>query len=72
VKAEQGESNALFRQIRRHGLAREFPLITATLKAFSEGSVRIEGENVVDRMGRVIAGYDLTEEIDERVKGALT
>jgi len=71
VKAEQGESNALFRQIRRHGLAREFPLIIATLKAFSEGRVRIEGERVVDSTGKAIAGYDLTYEIDERVKGAL-
>ncbi|MFQ5925381.1 MAG: phosphoribosylglycinamide formyltransferase, partial [Dehalococcoidia bacterium] len=42
VKAEQGERNPLFRQIRKHGLAREFPLIIATLKAFSEGRVRIE------------------------------
>ena len=71
LKAEQGDSNALFREIRRHGLAREFPLIIATLKAFSEGRVRIEGEKVVDSTGKAIPGYDLTEEIDERVKGAL-
>jgi folate-dependent phosphoribosylglycinamide formyltransferase PurN len=71
VKAEQGESNALFREIRRHGLAREFPLIIATLKAFSEGRVRIEGESVVDSTGKAIAGYDLTKEIDEKVKVAL-
>jgi len=72
VRAEQGERNALFKQIRRHGLAREFPLITATLKAFSEGRVRINGERVVDSTGKAIEGYDLTKEMDERVKGALT
>ena len=58
----------LFDAIRRHGLAREFPLITATIKAFSEGKIKITPDKrVVDTAGREIAGYDLTAEIDRRV-----
>lgn len=66
VKAEQGERNHLFREIREHGVARELPLIVATLKAFSEGRARIEGGRVVDRSGKAIEGYNLTEEIERK------
>ena len=69
VKAKQGELNALFRQIRKYGLVREFPLIIATLKAFSEGRVRIEDGKVVDSAGKPITGYDLSEEINKKVRG---
>jgi len=68
IKKAQGENNNLFKAIRRHGLAREFPLIIATLKAFSRGKVRIEGDKVVDADGKPIKGYNLTEEIDKLVK----
>ena len=68
VKEQEGEGNHLFRMIRKHGLAREFPLIIATIKAFSEGRVRVEGGVVVDDVGNTIEGYDLTGEIDEKVK----
>jgi folate-dependent phosphoribosylglycinamide formyltransferase PurN len=71
MKAQQGENNPLFRTIRQHGLAREFPLIVATLKAFSEGRVRIEGGKVLDANGQPIEGYCLTQEIDEIVKEKL-
>ena len=43
---------------------RELPLIVATLRAFADGKVRIEGGRVLDASGRPIAGYDLTEEIE--------
>ncbi len=68
IKRAQGESNKLFKTIRRHGLAREFPLIIATLKAFSRGKVRIDKGKVVGADGRPIKGYNLTEEIDKLVK----
>jgi folate-dependent phosphoribosylglycinamide formyltransferase PurN len=68
VKREQGENNPLFRLIRKHGLAREFPLITATLRAFIEGRVRIEQDKVVDADGKPANGYDLTAEIDDIVR----
>jgi folate-dependent phosphoribosylglycinamide formyltransferase PurN len=63
IKKQQGEKNPLFKLIREHGLAREFPLITATLKAFSDTKIRIESGKVVDANGKRINGYDLTREI---------
>jgi phosphoribosylglycinamide formyltransferase-1 len=69
IKAEQGVENMLFKTIRQHGVARELPLTVATLKVFSEGKVRItEDRQVVDAAGNIIKGYDLTKEIDEKVK----
>jgi len=68
IKSRQGEDNALFKLIRQHGVVREHPLILSTINAFSQGHVRIEGETAVDRGGKPIAGYDLTEEINRLVK----
>ena len=67
IKANQDEKNPLFEKIREHGLAREFPLIVATIKAFSEGRVRIEDGKVVSASDEVIKGYDLTEEINSEL-----
>jgi phosphoribosylglycinamide formyltransferase-1 len=65
---KESENNPLFKLIRERGLAREFPLIIATLKAFSRGEVRITAEQrVVDAEGSPIRGYNLTEEIDKLV-----
>jgi phosphoribosylglycinamide formyltransferase-1 len=72
IKQSQGVENALFKEIRRHGYVRETPLILATIKAFSQGKVKITPEHrVVDASGKVIDGYDLTKEIDELVKDKL-
>jgi phosphoribosylglycinamide formyltransferase-1 len=68
IKETQGENNRLFKLIRKHGLAREFPLIIATLKAFSRGKVRIRKGKVVGADGRAIKGYNLTCEIDKLLK----
>ncbi|RLC62304.1 MAG: hypothetical protein DRI01_07120 [Chloroflexi bacterium] len=66
IRREEGENNRLFRLIRQHGLAREFPLIISTIKAFSEGKVRITVDRkIVDADSRLIKGYNLTSEIDE-------
>jgi len=67
IKKTEGETNALFRLIRQHGLKREFPLILATIRAFSEGRVKIERGQILDNQGRVIPGYDLTREIDKAI-----
>jgi phosphoribosylglycinamide formyltransferase-1 len=65
---KQGEANPLFKLIRRHELAREFPLIIATLRAFSRGEVSItRDKRVVDFEGRPVNGYNLTDEIDRVV-----
>jgi phosphoribosylglycinamide formyltransferase-1 len=68
MKKEQGESNALFKLIRQHGLAREFPLIVSTLSAFSRGEVKIEAGKIFDRFGKQISGYDLTDEVDRALE----
>ena len=70
VKKGEGENNPLFKLIRQHGLAREFPLIVSTLKAFSQGKVKITADKkVIDSEGRPINGYNLTDEINEQIKG---
>ncbi len=63
----QGENKPLFRLIRKHGLVREFPLIISTLKAFSQGKVKITAGKVVDADGKPINGYNLTDEINENL-----
>lgn len=69
VQEKEGENNLLFQAIRRHGLAREFPLITATLKTFSQGKIRITADKkIVDAEGRPTIGYNLTDEINELVE----
>jgi phosphoribosylglycinamide formyltransferase-1 len=68
IKQGQGESNRLFKLIRKQGLAREFPLIIATLKAFSRGKVRIKRGRVVGADGRAIKGYNLTRQINKMLK----
>jgi len=65
IKTRQGENNPLFRLIRQHGLKREFPLVLASMKAFSESKVRIIDGKVIDSKGNVIGGYNLTSEIDK-------
>lgn len=62
---EEGESNLLFKEIRRQGVRRELPLIVMTLKALSEGKVRIERGKVLDEMGKEIQGICLNKEVEE-------
>ncbi len=65
---KEGEANPLFKLIRKHELAREFRLIISTLKAFSQGKVKITADKkVTDFKGRPIKGYNLTDEIDKLV-----
>jgi folate-dependent phosphoribosylglycinamide formyltransferase PurN len=72
VKQEQGEENALFHLIRQHGMVRELPLVITTIQAFSQGRVRITPDKqVVDASGQTIKGYDLTAEINEKVRGSI-
>ena len=69
IQEREGKNNSLFKLIRERGLAREFPLIVATIKAFSEGKVGITADKqVVDVEGKLINGYNLTREIDEQVR----
>jgi len=68
---KQGENNPLFKLIRKYGLTREFPLIISTLKAFSQDKVKIMNGKVVDAERKPINGYNLTDEINKVVKGAV-
>ncbi|MGQ9572164.1 MAG: phosphoribosylglycinamide formyltransferase [Dehalococcoidia bacterium] len=70
VRANEGEGNRLFQEIRRQGVLRELPLVVATLRAFADGKVRIENGRVVDASGQPIDAYDLTQEIDRLVSRA--
>jgi hypothetical protein len=47
---------------------RELPLITATIKAFSRGEVRVRKGRVVDASWQLIAGYDLSAQIDRMIQ----
>jgi folate-dependent phosphoribosylglycinamide formyltransferase PurN len=67
IMATEGEEFELFKLIRRHGLKREFPLIVSTVKAFSEGRVKVAEGRIVDAYEKPIQGYDLTAEIDRIV-----
>ncbi len=72
IKKSQCENNNLFRLIREHGFARELPLLVSTIEAFSQGKVKITPDKkITDADGRPIHGYNLTDEINEVVKGAL-
>ena len=68
IQGAKGEENALFKEIRRHGAARELPLIVSTLKAFSQGRVRIKGDGIVDSEGNAIEASDLSDEVDKKVQ----
>ncbi len=68
IKKQQGESNQLFRLIRQHGLKRELPLLITTMKAFSEGKLAIDNGSVTNLNGNIIDGYNLTAEINDRLK----
>ena len=65
---QKDNKDILFRLIRQHELAREFPLITLTLQALSRGEVGIKDRRVIDAQGKLISGYNLSGKIDEEVK----
>jgi len=72
VKTGEGETNPLFAEIRRHGVARELPLVVETLRAFADSRVRIVNKQLSDADGRPIRGYDLTAEIERVVASSLS
>ena len=69
IQKNQGEEHPLFRLIRQQGVAREQPLIVATLKAFSEGRIKVQRQQVLDAQGKPVLGYDLTREIEAKISG---
>jgi phosphoribosylglycinamide formyltransferase-1 len=64
IKQQEGENNNLFKTIREQGLLREFPLIILTLKSICDKEVRIVNKTVIDKSGNILAGYNLTNQVD--------
>jgi phosphoribosylglycinamide formyltransferase-1 len=62
------DKRMLFRLIRQHELVREFPLITLTLQALSQGEVSVKDGRAIDAQGKLISGYNLSSKVDEEVK----
>ena len=71
VRAAEGEEHALFKEIRRHGVARELPLVVETLRAFADGHVHLRDKRLLDADGRHIQGYDLTDDVERVVASTL-
>ena len=65
IKRKQGENNTLFKLIRQHGEIRELPFIVLTLKALGKKEVRIEKGEILDNLGNLMAGYDLSYEVNK-------
>ncbi len=72
IQTKEGEANPLFAEIRRHGVARELPLVIETLRAFAERRVRIANKHPTNAKGRPISPFDLTPEIERVVVNTLT
>ena len=62
------DKDMLFRLIRQHELAREFPLITLTLQSLSRGEVSIKDRRVIDAQGKLIGGYNLSGKVDKEME----
>jgi folate-dependent phosphoribosylglycinamide formyltransferase PurN len=64
MRESEGEAHPLFREIRRRGSARELPLVVETLRAFSDGRLRLDDGAIIAGDTKVVGGYDLTPEIE--------
>jgi len=63
----RNDKEPLFKLIRQHELAREFPLIISTLKAMSHWEIVIRNGKILDAQKNITQGYNLTEEINREV-----
>ncbi|MCI0481366.1 MAG: phosphoglycerate transporter, partial [Candidatus Dadabacteria bacterium] len=61
LKQKEGEENALFKLIRAEEMKRELPLVITTIKAFSEGRVKVVNGRVFTGDGKEVKGYDLSK-----------
>ena len=65
VRQEQGEEYPLFRLIRQEQMRRERPLLIETLKAFVQGRLRVDGNQVLDGAGHVVSSLCLNVEVEQ-------
>ncbi len=61
----------LFRLVRKHEPASEFPLIALTLKSLGRGEVNAKEWKVIDAQERPTSGYNPTQQADDEVKKIL-
>ncbi len=69
IKKAEGESEPLFKRIREDGAKRELPLIVSTIRAFSEGTVRMEDKKLYAGERQLDGPYDLSESVDRALEG---
>jgi len=63
------DAHPLFRKIREEGFRREIPLILYTIDQFAKGTVRFEGEAVVDKHGKILDhGLDVTALVEKELR----
>lgn len=63
------DATPLFARIRQAMVAHEAPFLVATLQAFADGRVRLEGDRIVGAAGAPPPPLDLTEDVRGRMKG---
>jgi phosphoribosylglycinamide formyltransferase-1 len=68
IEKEEGEQNSLFSKIRQDGARRELPLVIQTVKAFTEGRVRLENRKIIADQKVLQGPYCLTKEIESRLE----
>ena len=72
LQAAAGEEHPLFLEIRRHGVARELPLVIETLRALSQARVQVNNRRVVNGQGDPLAnGLNLTAEVETTIAPAM-
>jgi phosphoribosylglycinamide formyltransferase-1 len=71
IREQEGEYNRLFGAIRRHGAARELPLVIATLTALATRRLRITPGRVTDTGGNDVPALDLSDAVDAAVREEL-
>ncbi len=64
----EGERQPLFAEIRCRGVARERPLVVATLVALANGSIRIKEGGPVGPDGPIEGGLDMTGDVERLIE----
>ncbi|MCQ2070808.1 MAG: phosphoribosylglycinamide formyltransferase [archaeon] len=64
IKEKEGEDEPLFKKIREDGAKRELPLIVATIRLFSEGTVCIKDKKLWCDGKKLDGPYDLSDAVD--------
>ena len=65
------DATALFAAVRERSVARESPLVVATLAEFAAGKLRVEDGRILDPSGRPAEPADLTKQVEARLATGL-